>query len=166
MSTFFRLDRISKESLQVRGFLWSFVKSLVLQWGFVSPTPNTQAGGRPAVGSLRQLIQFIQYICSYLPNLEAVSSFRNLRTRHTVVTRDPSSILQNHKELLTYLFTELSPFWGTVNCAAPQEPPSILWNPKFQYRVHKSPPLVPILSQSNPLHPISLRTILILSTHR
>jgi hypothetical protein len=25
----------------------------------------------------------------------------------------------------TYLFTELSPSWGAVNCAAPQEPPSI-----------------------------------------
>jgi hypothetical protein len=28
--------------------------------------------------------------------------------------------------LLTYLLTELSPSWGAVNCAAPQEPPSIL----------------------------------------
>jgi hypothetical protein len=45
-----------------------------------------------------------------------------------------------------YLLTELSPSWGAVNCAAPQELPSILWNLKVQYRVHKSPPLVPILS--------------------
>jgi hypothetical protein len=47
--------------------------------------------------------------------------------------------------LLTYLLTELSPSWGAANCAAPQEPPSIIWNPKVQYRVHKSPPLVPVL---------------------
>jgi hypothetical protein len=45
-----------------------------------------QAGGLPVVGSLQLLIQ---YICSYPPYLESVSSIRNLRTSHAVVTREP-----------------------------------------------------------------------------
>jgi hypothetical protein len=56
--------------------------------------------------------------------------------------------------LLTYLLTELSPSWGAANCADPQEPPSILWNPEVQYRVHKSLPLVPILSHIHRIHSI------------
>jgi hypothetical protein len=70
-----------KESIQVRGFLWSLVTNLFFRW-VVSPTPNPQARGPPFVSSPRL---FIQYIRSYPPYLMAVSSIRNLRTTNKVL---------------------------------------------------------------------------------
>jgi hypothetical protein len=69
--------------------------------------------------------------------------------------------------LLTYLLTELSPSREAAHCAATQELPSVLWNPRVHCRVHKTSPLVPILSQIDPVHIITfyLRSILILATH-
>jgi hypothetical protein len=85
ISIFFCLRCLSKESIQVRGFVWSLVTSLVFYCEeFLAPRPTPQAGGPPLVGC--------QYIHSYPPKLEGVSSIRNLRTCHAVVTRDPPNM--------------------------------------------------------------------------
>jgi hypothetical protein len=67
-------DSLWHGSQQFRGFTVG---------GSLAPPLNTQAGGLPPVGCLRLLLQYIR---SYPPYLQAVSSIRNLRTRHAVVT--------------------------------------------------------------------------------
>jgi hypothetical protein len=54
---------------------------------------------------------------------------------------------------LTYLLTHSmlqSPSWESNRFSESQEILRILWNPKVHYRIHKCPPLVPILSQLDP----------------
>jgi hypothetical protein len=78
------LGRLSKECVQVRGFLFTFVTGLFLRSGAVRPTSNPQAGGLLLVGCPPLLIQ---YISRYPAYLEAVSSISNLSTRHAAVNR-------------------------------------------------------------------------------
>ena len=64
-----------------------------------------------------------------------------------------------------YMYNVHSPSLEASCFSASQAVPHILWNPKVYYLNHSCAPTVPILSQIDPVHPTSWRSILIMSSH-
>jgi len=88
-------------------------KLFSFRWGVVSPSPNSETGGRPFVGCPRLLIRCIH---SYPPHPEAASSIRSMpwwQRPITVLLLYPPPVSEV-KNAWSYTSTPNTPLWCGV----------------------------------------------------
>jgi hypothetical protein len=92
---------------RTRRFITVFTRALHWSLSWAISIQSIPSHPVSLVGCPRPLIQYIRI---FSPYLDRVTSIRNLRTRHAVVTRDPPNMAESFHILLNSLVTLNQPF--------------------------------------------------------